>query len=240
MIRRAKPKQKATLSEKISKLLTVAPSADIEDDLVFHSKPTTVTKDDFELDDDEEEAVISSFRKQNVKLLSDIDNKYAGEVSKRKSSESDESIDDKSDQNESEIQQDSEDLSFHSEDDDNDDKESQSDDEEDESGDYDESETEGSQEGFDLSELDTSENAGFKHLTETNKSEEIGKGNCVRNQLKLWENLLETRINMQKCLIAANKMPMPDTFKDLKKENDTKLNSTINKTKNTVTNLLNR
>lgn len=35
----------------------------------------------------------------------------------------------------------------------------------------------------------------------------VKKGQCVKNQIKIWENLLEMRINLQKCLVSANKIP---------------------------------
>lgn len=38
-------------------------------------------------------------------------------------------------------------------------------------------------------------------------SEEVQKGICVQNQLKIWEKLLEVRIKAQKMLITANSLP---------------------------------
>lgn len=46
--------------------------------------------------------------------------------------------------------------------------------------------------------------SGMKNLAEPNKSE---KGKHVSNQITAWENLLEIRIHLQKCLKAANEMP---------------------------------
>lgn len=73
------------------------------------------------------------------------------------------------------------------------------------------------------------EDSIIKTMSETNVKIEIQKGNCVRNQLKLWENFLEMRIKLQKCVIISNQMPQYDTHKEyrsdmefVKKVNETK------------------
>ncbi|EGI58641.1 PREDICTED: protein AATF-like [Acromyrmex echinatior] len=73
-------------------------------------------------------------------------------------------------------------------------------------------------------------NSNIKTMFETNVDTEIEKGNCVRNQLKLWENFLEIRIKLQKCLVISNQMPQHDVHKELgsdmnfvKKVNETKM-----------------
>lgn len=77
----------------------------------------------------------------------------------------------------------------------------------------------------------------IKTISETNIKTEIEKGNSVRSQLKLWENLLEMRIKLQKCIVTSNQMPQYDTHKELtsnidfiKNVNETKmkLSSTLN------------
>lgn len=69
-----------------------------------------------------------------------------------------------------------------------------------------------------------------KTMSETNVRVEIEKGNCVRNQLKLWESFLEIRIKLQKCIVISNQMPQYDIYKELisnvdfmKKINETKV-----------------
>ncbi|TKS74142.1 Protein AATF [Collichthys lucidus] len=47
--------------------------------------------------------------------------------------------------------------------------------------------------------------------------EEVEKGKAVRNQLTLWDQLLEGRIKMQKVLVTANQLPQPDTFPEFKR-----------------------
>lgn len=77
----------------------------------------------------------------------------------------------------------------------------------------------------------------FKTMSETNIRGEIEKGNCVRNQLKLWENLLEIRIVLQKCLIVNNQMPQYDVHKELK--SDKSFVKEVNETKSKLALLLN-
>ncbi|KPP59440.1 protein AATF-like [Scleropages formosus] len=42
--------------------------------------------------------------------------------------------------------------------------------------------------------------------------EEVEKGKAVKNQLALWDQLLEGRIKLQKALVTANQLPQPQTF----------------------------
>ncbi|NWZ72260.1 AATF protein, partial [Acrocephalus arundinaceus] len=50
------------------------------------------------------------------------------------------------------------------------------------------------------------------------ESEEVEKGKAVRNQLALWDQLMEGRIKMQKVLLTANRLPQPDTYPRFRKE----------------------
>ncbi|XP_069883226.1 protein AATF isoform X1 [Dipodomys merriami] len=43
-------------------------------------------------------------------------------------------------------------------------------------------------------------------------SEEVGKGRAVKNQIALWDQLLEARIKLQKALLTTNQLPQPDVF----------------------------
>ncbi|KYO32192.1 protein AATF isoform X1 [Alligator mississippiensis] len=49
-------------------------------------------------------------------------------------------------------------------------------------------------------------------------AEEVEKGKAVKNQIALWDQLLEGRIKLQKALITANQLPQPDTFPVFQKE----------------------
>ncbi|XP_063002613.1 protein AATF [Elgaria multicarinata webbii] len=48
-------------------------------------------------------------------------------------------------------------------------------------------------------------------------AEEVAKGRAVKNQIALWDQLLEGRIKLQKVLLTANQLPQPDTFAEFKK-----------------------
>ncbi|KAG8451333.1 hypothetical protein GDO86_003517 [Hymenochirus boettgeri] len=52
-------------------------------------------------------------------------------------------------------------------------------------------------------------------------SKDIEKGKAIRNQITLWDQLLEGRIKMQKALLLANQLPQTDTYEVLKKEGST-------------------
>ncbi|XP_069337160.1 protein AATF isoform X1 [Eulemur rufifrons] len=43
-------------------------------------------------------------------------------------------------------------------------------------------------------------------------SEEVEKGRAVKNQIALWDQLLEGRIKLQKALLTTNQLPQPDVF----------------------------
>ncbi|XP_005919909.1 protein AATF [Haplochromis burtoni] len=47
--------------------------------------------------------------------------------------------------------------------------------------------------------------------------EEVEKGKAVKNQLALWDQLLEGRIKIQKALVTANQLPQPQTFPEFKR-----------------------
>ncbi|RVE51406.1 hypothetical protein evm_003961 [Chilo suppressalis] len=70
--------------------------------------------------------------------------------------------------------------------------------------------------GYDISQLEEPMKEDFEHVKKQNVSEEAKKGVCIRNQLLLWEGLLEMRIHLQRCLNTANQMPMPDVHNELK------------------------
>ncbi|XP_007481955.1 protein AATF isoform X2 [Monodelphis domestica] len=47
-------------------------------------------------------------------------------------------------------------------------------------------------------------------------SEEVEKGRAVKNQIALWDQLLEGRIKLQKALLTTNQLPQPDVFPSFK------------------------
>ncbi|XP_066589011.1 protein AATF [Prorops nasuta] len=62
------------------------------------------------------------------------------------------------------------------------------------------------------------------------------KANCVRNELKIWETLLEVRIKLQKCLSTCNQLPQQDIYKEF--VSDKEFMKTTNDTKNQLSRLL--
>lgn len=49
-------------------------------------------------------------------------------------------------------------------------------------------------------------------FSEVRVSEEVEKGRAVKNQIALWDQLLEGRIKLQKALLTTNQLPQPDVF----------------------------
>jgi protein AATF/BFR2 len=70
-------------------------------------------------------------------------------------------------------------------------------------------------------------------------SDEIAKGIAVKNQLLIWDNLLECRIKLQKLLIDSNKMPQFDYLPILQKSADSQLNDSLKNSSKAVKKLLN-
>ncbi|KAL1779012.1 AATF isoform X1 [Sigmodon hispidus] len=59
----------------------------------------------------------------------------------------------------------------------------------------------------------SNEDAGVvKTFSGVQVSEEVEKGSAVKNQIALWDQLLEGRIKLQKALLTTNQLPQPDVF----------------------------
>ncbi|NXH46311.1 AATF protein, partial [Dicaeum eximium] len=65
---------------------------------------------------------------------------------------------------------------------------------------------------------DNEDDGGVLTFSRGQESEEVEKGRAVRNQLALWDQLMEGRIKMQKVLVTANRLPQPDTYPRFRKE----------------------
>ncbi|NXU73570.1 AATF protein, partial [Oreotrochilus melanogaster] len=55
-------------------------------------------------------------------------------------------------------------------------------------------------------------------FSKSQENEDVEKGKAVRNQLALWDQLLEGRIKIQKALLTANRLPQPDTYPLFRRE----------------------
>ncbi|NXX23345.1 AATF protein, partial [Podargus strigoides] len=65
---------------------------------------------------------------------------------------------------------------------------------------------------------DIEDDGGVMTFSKGQETEEVEKGKAVKNQLALWDQLLEARIKMQKALVTANRLPQPDTYPSFRKE----------------------
>ncbi|XP_077021179.1 protein AATF isoform X2 [Tamandua tetradactyla] len=65
----------------------------------------------------------------------------------------------------------------------------------------------------DRAEVKSSEDDGVvMTFSSVRVSEEVEKGRAVKNQIALWDQLLEGRIKLQKALLTTNQLPQPDVF----------------------------
>lgn len=181
---------------------------------------------------------LSDIRKQTAKHLSELDSKYKGKLVTRKEleQEDDESSDNSNSEEENDYATDS------------DDGEKESEDQAFESGEEEEDSNQSSEDDGDKSDFDddfnlshfanlqaeTSASGAIPEKTEMLKdstlSEDIKKGVCVQNQLKIWEKLLEVRIKSQKMLISANSMPDFDAHLELSTMKDSTFSEKVEKT----------
>ncbi|KAM7140033.1 protein AATF isoform 1-T1 [Macrochelys suwanniensis] len=65
---------------------------------------------------------------------------------------------------------------------------------------------------------ESEDDGGVVTFSKEKVSEEVEKGKAVKNQIALWDQLLEGRIKLQKALLTANQLPQPATFPAFKKE----------------------
>ncbi|CAG9765724.1 unnamed protein product [Ceutorhynchus assimilis] len=225
--------KKPSLADKIAGVLSAVPTQFDPDDENLdetRAKLTEIEELQHEIDNDIDYALLSKFRKQNVDLLADVDQRYAGKRGNRKSLKGESSDEEGSDGdgagNDSEVNSDEDSNDANASDE-------QPSDSEDVSGE--ESENENSEASIDLSDT---EDTNFQHMTETNVSEQVNKGLCVRNQMNIWESLLEMRIQMQKSLVAANKLPQKSKFKEVLSDTDFK--NKVKETKDSLGNVLDK
>ncbi|XP_058633508.1 protein AATF isoform X2 [Onychostoma macrolepis] len=70
-------------------------------------------------------------------------------------------------------------------------------------------------------EEDEEEETVLRTFSKEKVDEEVEKGKAVKNQLALWDQMLERRIKMQKALVTANQLPQPQTFPEFKSRGGT-------------------
>lgn len=226
-----KTKQTGTLADKIAGILNTAPSSIDPEDEAVDSTVAKIVEDVSE--NEQEEEILSIFRRENLDLLADLDEKYAGKKTSRKKIKDSDSDDfsEADDGGDSDSEEDDQEE-------DNDQEEEQEDDDQEQE----EEDSEASEDSDeDLSENNNFEEAAdsFKHISDTNISNQVKKGICVRNQMAMWENLLEVRIQLQKCLLTANKMPQSSIFREIK-ESEPDFSNKVSETKNKLCDVLDK
>ena len=242
--------KKKTLADKVNSLVTTTPVTFNSDDEAEDTKAKLVDRYD-ESDNSDSNFQISEIRRRNVDLLDQVDERYKGKKVSRKDIYEDDDDEDSVVQSTSEsedeemnsMEQESDDINnSNNEEDMEDDDSNMEDSENDHSNEemsYDskinleqDSENEDSK---DI--LFTQQGTDIKTISQINIRADIEKGSCVRSQLKLWENLLEIRIKLQKCLITSNQMPQHDVYQNFKM--DAEYTKTTDEVKNKLKILLN-
>ncbi|XP_074778806.1 protein AATF [Athene noctua] len=76
---------------------------------------------------------------------------------------------------------------------------------------------------------DSEDDGGMMTFSKGQETEEVEKGIAVKNQLALWDQLLEGRIKMQKALVTVNRLPQPDAYPIFRKEGGQEFDSAVQK-----------
>ncbi|KAM8977173.1 protein AATF isoform 2-T2 [Pelodytes ibericus] len=232
----------APISQQLESLLNPQPNFyDPEDDQCEATAARVIDKfDEGEIEDNP--TVTGNLRKRTSNYLSDTDKRYSGKATSRKllkaelgeaSFSDDSALDDELTGEEQSGEEDE--LT----------SEEQRSDDEDELTDYETGEGSGEQEAGDKSDdqeagqiddqgqLDGEaiqqdvEEDGVLTLSKEKVSKDVEKGHSIRNQITIWDQLLEGRIKIQKALLLANQLPQPDTFAKFKKEGGTDFSSSL-------------
>ncbi|XP_075445615.1 protein AATF isoform X2 [Ascaphus truei] len=211
----------APLSQQLESLLNPLPSfRDPEDD----QDEATVARviDKFEEGGNEDDTlVVGSLRKRASAYLPDTDQRYLGKATSRKALRAElgeESFSEGSD----EVSQDEEGEELGSAEE----PESREEDEEFESDDADHSTEQEMEDEESADETvhsnmegsDLEDNGGVLTFSKEKTSKEVEKGQAVKNQIALWDQLLEGRIKIQKALLVANQLPQPGAFPVFKRD----------------------
>ncbi|XP_018525480.1 LOW QUALITY PROTEIN: protein AATF [Lates calcarifer] len=77
---------------------------------------------------------------------------------------------------------------------------------------------------------DGEEEGAVHTFSKVKVDEEVEKGKAVKNQLALWDSLLEGRIKIQKALVTANQLPQPQTFPEFKRKGGAELAGALKNT----------
>lgn len=246
--------KRKTLADTVNSLVTTTPVTFNSDDEIEYTKAKVVDRYD-ESDGSDSNLQVSEIRRRNVDLLDQVDKRYKGKKISRKDIYGDNDEDSSSQESENEgmdgsEQESNDDMNDSSDEEDIGDNDSDiGDNESDDSNEelsYDSETNVEEEESEDESNVKNEDNddtsfakqgRDIETISQTNVRSDIEKGNCVRNQLKLWENLLEVRIKLQKCLVTSNQMPQYDVYQNF--ETNTEYTKTADETRNNLKMLLN-
>ncbi|XP_022615067.1 protein AATF [Seriola dumerili] len=103
-------------------------------------------------------------------------------------------------------------------------------DEETEGSDEDEGSGDDEMEGSEEDEEDGEDEGTVRTFSKEKIDEQVEKGKAVKNQLALWDQLLEGRIKIQKALVTANQLPQPQTFPEFKRKGGAELAGALKNT----------
>ncbi|KTG36698.1 hypothetical protein cypCar_00023699 [Cyprinus carpio] len=182
----------ASISQQLEDLLNPLPNfVDPEDDQDEETKAKVIEKFD-EGGDDDEEPLSGHLRKRSSVILADGDRRYRGKATSRKDL-----------QKELDGSEGMDDLGESEEDEESADSEGDS------------------EEGSEDEKEDEEEETALRTFSQEKVDEEVEKGKAVKNQLALWDQMLERRIKMQKALVTANQLPQPQTFPEFKSRGGT-------------------
>lgn len=209
-----------SLSEKLSSLIHTKPVLSDPDDDDDLTKPEQLAKNDDHSDYSADELELVKFRKLNIDFLDADDNKYSGKKSSRVehadafgSDSSD--VEGTSDENQEDSVVKSDESSVEASDVEDEDDEDE--DEEDDGEDI-EYEDESFQEEKDPVSVNSSFDDKFNKEIISKASGDIEKGSAIKNQLHIWDFLLECRMKFQKSLTAANQLPKHDNLKKFREQ----------------------
>lgn len=213
--------KKKSLSECFSDLINPAPASFDPEDDIYPDTVAKVVENNYEFSD--EETRLSTLRKRNIDAI-DGDERYHGAKVSRKALRMQGS--DTGDKLELGKEECSETEDAYT------------------SG-ADEESTENQEDTHDkmnrnetLQPRDNEDESIFQHISSRGMEAEVERGIAVRNQLNLWDNLLECRIQLQKALTAANKLPQYNIFEHFIAEGGSKFKAEVQQTKHTITTLL--
>lgn len=225
------------MSQELESLLNPQPRFwDPEDDPDEVTAAKVVDKfDEGGIDDDDDAIILGNVRKKAVTFLSDTDKKYLGKATSRKDLKAELGEDSFSEHSDEDLSyedeyDDAEKISRRNEDDGTDEEDDDDDDEEedDDGGIYsiqqdtDEDETTG-QNDVEGSEFQDDTVQTFSEKV----SADVAKGQGIKNQLAIWDQILEGRIKLQKALASANQLPQHDMFSLFKKQGGAEFVATL-------------